>query len=68
MKLYVAWCASHKVVVRQLHTDNAGELSGAAVKDLATGLASPIQITICAAHVARGNGVMKRRWRIMGND
>lgn len=28
LQLFVAWCASLGVVVRRLHSDNAGELTG----------------------------------------
>lgn len=49
MKLFVAWCNSMGFA----YTDNAGELSGVAVHDWASGLVNPIRITTCALNVTR---------------
>ena len=66
IKLFVAFCHSHNVTVRRLHTDNAPEFHIAEVKQLCA--LHKIRLTSCAPNEPRGNGVMERRWRIKGNQ
>ena len=44
-KMYYAWCSTHRVYVKRFNTDNAGELSGEAVRAWARDLRHPCRIT-----------------------
>ena len=66
MDKYYAWARSHGVDVFRFHADNAGELTGELLKE--TWAARGVRITACAPHEPRGNGMMERQWRTMGND
>jgi len=66
IKKYIAWARSYGVDVYRLHTDNAPEFHVPAVQSLCAD--KSIRLTSCAPNEPRGNGIMERRWRIMGND
>ena len=61
-----AWARSHGVEVLRFHADNAGELTGERLKELWA--SRGVRITSCAPNEPRGNGMMERQWRTMGND
>ena len=66
MRSYHAWARSHGVDVRRMHADNAGELTGPALK--AEWAAKGVRLTACAPLEPRGNGEMERQWRTIAND
>ena len=66
MDMYYAWASSHGVKIFRFHADNAGELTGDKLKE--KWAARGVRITACAPHEPRGNGLMERQWRTMGND
>ena len=66
MDKYHAWARSHGVDIFRFHADNAGELTGEHLKE--KWAARGVRITACAPHEPRGNGMMERQWRTLGND
>ena len=66
IELFYAWARSLGVSIKRLHADNAKELTGP--KLVAAWAARGVRVTACAPHEPRGNGMMERQWRTIGND
>ena len=64
--LFLAWCKSHKVTVRHMHTDNGTTLCSQEVRDKLS--AAHVHLTTIAPNVPRQNGVCERQWRTLARD
>eukprot|EP00965_Chrysotila_dentata_P047736 1583593-Pleurochrysis_carterae.AAC.1 len=51
---YAAFCNSHRVKLRRMHTDNAGDLTSKQIRDFL--LANGTRLTTISPHVPRQNG------------
>eukprot|EP00965_Chrysotila_dentata_P207203 6183982-Pleurochrysis_carterae.AAC.1 len=56
---YVAFCNSHSVKLRRMHTDNAGDLTLKQICEFL--LLNEARLTTISPHIPRQNGVCERQ-------
>jgi hypothetical protein len=63
---FFTWCDTKGVTVKWIHTDNAPNLCKG--RAAAFFRKRGVRLTTCAQYEPRGNGVMERRWGVIGVD
>ena len=66
LQQYAAFCRSYRVELRRLHSDNEAVLNSRRVAEWCR--QHRVRHTTSAPRVARGNGTIENRFRVMGND
>ena len=68
LRKLVAFCRLHGVPMRSLHGDNDTTFVGNNTEFQTVIAEEKIAFTTCAPNEPRGNGLMERQWRVIGDD